>query len=430
MVRSYLLHLGVGPVGYALGLIALLPGWRTHRWPRLLALAIAVACTGAAFGPGIPVGEHVLWSPYRLLMGWVPGFATVRIPARFVVMAHLGFALLAALGVERLLARAGRLAWPGALAIGAVAIAALGPRPPLRLVPEPVGDDVAPAYRWLAEHGEGRPLLELPEAILAAAGRRMYLSTFHWLPIVDGYSAYNPKTSSFIHSLASGLPKEEALQELVDWVDIGWILVHRDGIPRWARRAWYGLPPPGLVPAGVWGDDLLFRVTQPVRNDRRERLLSTRETLGGVPLAPLGDRCPGALRVVARPPAPWPPFSRQDLEVEVRNDGPAPWPAFGLLPAYLVRLRIDLPGAPPPWWFRRSLDLPGDVPAGGRIRVPVSLWMPPKPGRYAFELSLEQVHVGPLVRCGVEALRLPVTVQGEPVAPESPLGTGAAAQVP
>ncbi len=58
----------------------------------------------------------------------------------------------------------------------------------------------------------------------------MYFSTYHGLPIIDGYGygGYAPNMPSHVHSIARGLPAARSLQDLVDTVDVGWILVHRD----------------------------------------------------------------------------------------------------------------------------------------------------------------------------------------------------------
>src|SRR5262249_24076829 len=160
-----------------------------------------------------------------LLVEIVPGLGTIRMPARFVVIAQLGFALLAAVGAEGLSRRIPRrLVWPAAIAAAALALWTFSPLPPLPIEREQTAADLAPAYSFRAANGGGRRLLEIPAPSPVGAARRMYLSTFHWLPIVDGYSAYWPATPSLIHDIARSLPSDGALQELVDTVDLGWIL--------------------------------------------------------------------------------------------------------------------------------------------------------------------------------------------------------------
>jgi len=416
-VWRYLREQGVGGVGYALALLAILPPWRRLRYPRLVGAVTAVVGTVAAFGPKISIHGHALWSPYTLLVDWVPGFATVRQPGRFVLAAQLGFALLAGIGLGRIVARARPwVAWPAAAASAAAALWTFSPLQPIPLHAELTGNAVPPVYRWLGRHGAGRVLLEEPPGDFVVAARRMYLSTYHWLPIVEGYSGYPPGTAAHVQAIASWLPDASALQKLVDTVAVGWILVHRDQLPDSVLQRWGGQLPAGLERTGEWGSDLLLRVTLPVRDDRRARLLSTRETLEGTPLAPLGARCPGAIRLRVAPPNPWPPLSAALVHVEVANDGSAPWPAAGYYPRHLVRLRVALNGPRGPAMSPQTLPLPRDVPPGGSVTVPVSLKAPFIVGdgrterEFTLELELVQVRDGPLARCGVAPLSVPVRV--------------------
>jgi len=404
---------GLGPVGYTLALVAVAPPWRARRWPRLLAVVFAALGTLLAFGTGIHVGRVVLWSPYRLLMDWVPGFSTLRIPSRFLVITHLGLALAAGLGLARLLGRARpRVAWPVAILTVAAALVSFAPFPTLPLHREPTGDAVPAVYRWLGAHGEGRPLLELPGAGFAVSARRMYLSTYHWLPIVDGYSGYPPGTSAHLHFIAHGLPAVPTLQALVDAADIGWILVHRDELPADERGVWDAPPNPdgGLEQTGTWGDDLLLRVTLPPRPDRHP-LMSTTETPGGTPLAPLGTACPGAIRLRRAPASPWAPGSVVLLAVEVENQGTVTWPAFGFYPRHLVRLVVTVftdrgmrVGRP------LELGLPRDVRPGEVVPLVFPYTALAGPGGYELELALVQREDGPLAGCGVSPLRVPVSI--------------------
>ena len=143
-VRKYLYERGIGPVGYLLALVAVLPPWRGRRDPWLAGVLVAAVGTLAAFGPGILIGGREYASPYRLL-GLLPGFGTVRLPTRFVLVAQLGFALLAGLGLGRLLAgRRHWLVWPIALAAIALGVRSFSPLPKIPLHAESTGDRVPP----------------------------------------------------------------------------------------------------------------------------------------------------------------------------------------------------------------------------------------------------------------------------------------------
>jgi hypothetical protein len=408
--RRYLATVA-GPVGWALALGGLALGWRRNRWAWTTA-AVAAAVGGTLmWGPMILVGERLFWTPYQALVDVVPGFATLRVPVRFGQVTLLGLALSAALAADALFGRVPRrLRSVAALGLSIAMLATMRP-PPLIAREIPVGDRIPPAYRWLGAHGERRVLLELPEPSPAEAAHRMYFSTAHWLPIVDGYSGYPAETATFVHALAAGLPGEAALQALVDHVDVGWILVHGSDLTPEQRHAWDGPLPAGLDLVRTWDEDRLYRVTRRARDDRRGRLLDGTRTLGGVPLRPL-RHCPGEIRPASTPGGSW-PLGDVTLEVEVLNHGRHPWPGHGLVPRHLVRLVACLrdPEAPGPC-TGPLLPLP-DVPPGSAVRVPVRVTAP-APGDFELEVRLVQVGDGPLERCGLPPLRLPVRVAAPP----------------
>jgi hypothetical protein len=411
--RRYLATVA-GPVGWALALGGLALGWRRHRWAWATA-AVAVAVGGTLmWGPRILLGGRLVWTPYQALVEAAPGFATLRVPMRFGQVALLGLALFAALAADALLARVPRrLRALAGLGLGVALLATMRP-PPLVAHAIPVGDGIPPAYRWLGAHGAGRALLELPRPSPAVAAQRMYFSTAHWLPVVDGYSGYPAETANFLHELAAGLPGETALQSLVDHVDVGWILVHEADLPPERRAAWEGPLPAGLDAVQAWDGDRLFRVTRPTREDRRERLLDGSRTLGNVPLRPL-RQCAGELRLVAAPEGSWAPGD-VPLEVEVLNRSGRPWPGDGLVPRHLVRLVACLkdPEAPGPC-AAEPVPLP-DVPPQGAVRARVSV-AAAAPGDFVLEVFLFQVGDGPLARCGLPPLRRPVRVAAAADAP-------------
>lgn len=262
MVGRVLATEGIGVVGYALALASLVPPWRSGCWPRVLGLALCAIGLAFAYGPEIPLGSRSLPGPFSLLATWVPGVASLRVPVRFLVVTMIGLVLLAALGFDRWTPP--RLRWAGAALGMVVTLWWWSPMVRHPLMPQLVGDAVPPVYRWLAAHGGGWPLVELPPAGFTTEARRMYFSTVHWLPLVGGYTAYPPPETARRRALMEALPEVRALDELVRETGAGWILVHTQ-FPSVAAR-WNGPLPPGIEPAARWPDALLFRVTgRPVR---------------------------------------------------------------------------------------------------------------------------------------------------------------------
>ena len=427
-VRRVLGEQGMGAVGYGLALLAIFPGWCRGRGLRAIGGALVVAGVILAYGPSIPVAGHEIWSPYRLLRSWVPGFAAVRVPERFLVVAQLGFALLAGIGAAQLgaLVRAGLsrigveppaasslrlLGWSGALLLGLVALLRY-PLPSTLELEHAGGEDaVGAAYRWLAMNGEQKPLLEIPNVGPREAAHRMFLSTTHWLPIIGGYSGYPPKAMVYLYRLARGLPEEGAFVRLTDTIDVGWILVHRDRLTAEERARWDGPLPAGMERAGEWGDDLLLRVTRPSPPDARARLLDGRASLGGVPLEPLGDDCRGKIDLIGIPPEPWAAAEPVLLRVSIENGSGRAWPGLAFVARNLVQVGACIGMQGPRPCEPRSFPLLADVPAPGKIELDVPLMAPLLEGTYDLRIELLQAGVGSLARCGVEPLVRPVQVR-------------------
>lgn len=130
---------------------------------------------------------------YTFLYNHVPVFNGLRAPARLGVFVLFFLALLAAYGqaaIEQALPRAGRRAL--AAAICAVLMLEYWVVP-LRLVPYP--NTAPPLYAWLAQQPTGAIAefpMPLPETLPGAEARYEYMSTFHWMPTVNGYSGYYP----------------------------------------------------------------------------------------------------------------------------------------------------------------------------------------------------------------------------------------------
>lgn len=419
MVARQLRESLMGPIGYALAVVALVPPWRGRRWPLVVGVVVAAVGVGAACGPTIVVGSHAIASPYRLLARWVPGLSSIRSVVRFLLPAQVGMTLLAGLGVGRVSRRLSpATGWLVAVVLAAAVLRSYAPLPAMAVQRQPIGDAVPPEYRWLAEHGDGLPLVEIGRRTMAAEARRMLLSTVHWLPIVGGYSAYTSTSATFLYGIADRLPNEGALQDLVDWVDVGWVLVHRDELAPAVATRWSTPLPSGLERAGEWGPALLLRVTRPVVDDRRARLrLDTTVSIGGAPLASLAPSCSGRLRLTTFLPSPWPPLEERELGLSLANDGDRTWPGRAVVARHLLRLRACLaePGASD--CVTTSLPLSDDVAPGRMQAERVRVRAPMNSGPYELLVRLVQVGDGPLDRCGVEPLRIAVQVGGRASAP-------------
>lgn len=409
-VKLYLMYGGVGLIGYVLIAVALLPRWTR---PTVVWMGIALFVVGmiASSGPTLYVFGLVVRGPYELLARWVPGFSTVRLPSRLIVVAHLGLSLLAGVGAARIVRRAPRpLAWGACLAAATFTLVQQ-PGRDIATVAYPVGEQVPEVYRELARRRDGRAVLELPRPNWDRAAERMILSTTYWLPIVDGYSGYTPQTDDYLQSIAVPLPGNGALQRLVDLADIGWLIVHTDELQPDRAARWDRPLPEGLKVVARSGGDLLVRVKrQPLRN-QRALLVSTEQTLDGGAREPIKAPCPGRI-VLARPVKdPWKVGEWVAVEIDVHNDGTQTWPAAGIIPKRLVRVRACLQrdGLSSCEPTLRALE--HDLAPGATQRVVIP-WKAPGPaGDFVLRIELVQVGEQRLQSCGVEPLLVAVHVE-------------------
>jgi hypothetical protein len=147
LIRLHPVYLGIGVVA-----LAVAAGRRGGRWWALVALGLALAP-----GPELAVAGHPtgVANPFVAGLSVLPVFGLVNHWARFMLVAQVGWAALAAMGVERLRERGWRMAFLAPLGL-VLEIVALSPAP----WPLPVADaDVPAIYRSLEGLPEGGVLV-------------------------------------------------------------------------------------------------------------------------------------------------------------------------------------------------------------------------------------------------------------------------------
>jgi hypothetical protein len=161
---------------------ALMPPRRT----ALVYLALLVFALVASLGTNAPF--------FRLMRGASELVTMLRVPARFGAIVLCAVAVLAALGAASLLSTISSARTRGALVFAFAATMLVEYSTAVEL--EPVYPP-ALVHRWLASQPRG-PVAELPMPRLSnLPGRdaeREYYSTFHWQPLLNGYSGYYPIT--------------------------------------------------------------------------------------------------------------------------------------------------------------------------------------------------------------------------------------------
>jgi len=212
--------------------IATLPAVRSV-WQRRSAFAFYVIATALMFvcslGPDPTfLGERVLYaSVYRWLMA-LPVFGTsVRVPARFAMVAILTLAAAAALAFNRFkLTPSARRVIAGVVLAGVIAD---GWMRPLDLLPPP--------QMWpTPTHYDFGPVVELP-LDFSTDFQAMYRATLHGHPIANGQSGFSPASYEVLQlTLNDGNPRGlDALMESKPLL----VAVNRraDTTGRWQRIA-------------------------------------------------------------------------------------------------------------------------------------------------------------------------------------------------
>jgi hypothetical protein len=277
---------------------------------------------------------------------------------------------------------------------------------------------VPPVYRWLAVHGAGEPVLELPVGVdsldygtMALQSRYTYFSTWHWQPLLNGYGGYPPDSFFLVMAIARRLPERTALQQLVDLTGVRWIVRHD---PRDAEGAWPETAGGGLSEAMRWPDAVLYRVSLAQTLDFRGAIAWPAVepvTLTGVPVAPLPpEAMRGALEVLEVPSVVRPGWTVRG-EVRIVNGSDRSWPGFRPAPAGLLHVGyrwldeqgtlLDAPA--------RLTRVPVDLRPGESVRVPFALQAPSRGGTYRLRVTLVQLggawfdeHGGPAADARVE----------------------------
>jgi hypothetical protein len=133
-----------------------------------------------------------------------PLFHAIRVPARGVVLFHLGLAMLAALGLAAVRRRMRGRGVAALCALGVVAIMATE-YAPIPLVIFWADARPAPVYRWMSRVPLRGSFIELPFG-LDHDIEYVYRSPTHFRPIVNGYSGFFPKEYDVLNALFEKRP--------------------------------------------------------------------------------------------------------------------------------------------------------------------------------------------------------------------------------
>jgi len=193
--------------------------------------ALAVLAWLLAFGPTIRIlGREVIAGPYAFFYKWIPGFAGLRTPGRFLVLVMIGLCLFSGYAVKAWMGRMGS-ARRKASALGGVCLLLLVDYAavPLPLAPVETARTIPPIYRTVRELPPDAVLLEFPLPARDAEEYReaipTYRSSFHWKKLVNGYSGYAPPAYRIVREAMEKFPDGRTFDLLED-MGVGYVLVH------------------------------------------------------------------------------------------------------------------------------------------------------------------------------------------------------------
>lgn len=130
---------------------------------------------------------------YRFLFDYVPVFGGFRAVARLGIFVVFFLSVLAAFGYAALTAETRPRVRKFLLAAAVVVLALEYRVRSINLIEFP--NEPPPLYAWLAQQPPGVVAeLPMPKEVPGSDPRTSYLSTFHWQPIVNGYSGFVPNS--------------------------------------------------------------------------------------------------------------------------------------------------------------------------------------------------------------------------------------------
>lgn len=162
-------------------------GWRSAvrlRSPFVFYVVAALVMAALAMGPGDPGAGASRWLRPYFWLTFLPGFDSLRVPARFAMLFALCMGIAAGLAVQHLLParRATRLLFVIFVAAG---ISVDGWMEPMPLI-------AAPGRQFLGEVPSEAVILELPVDDRTVNLTAMYRALGHRHPLVNGHSGYVP----------------------------------------------------------------------------------------------------------------------------------------------------------------------------------------------------------------------------------------------
>lgn len=206
-----------GYLPMVLALVALAIAWRLAPRAILPYLLITVLSVWLAIGGALSLWPHVYW---------LPGFNFIRVPSRFIILATLGVAVLAAFGFEALVRQRGRRLQHAAAVLAVVLMTLEFSTMPFTGKPYRV--EIPAIDRWLATRPAPFSVAEIPVGT-ADRWHAMYMlhSMAHWQKTVHGHSGIRPPLHDELFGQLREFPDDEGIAGLRR-IGVDYLVVHTD----------------------------------------------------------------------------------------------------------------------------------------------------------------------------------------------------------
>ncbi|HEY8596995.1 MAG TPA: hypothetical protein VIL85_01115 [Thermomicrobiales bacterium] len=271
-----------GLIALLLSIVGLVVGWRRPLAQYLFLLGVGAATL--ALGPNLYItadNKSILFTrmPYGFLYFHLPGFDSMRVPARMGILFGLSVAGLAAIGLTWLLGKAA--AWQPArprlngrvlaAALAVVLIAGIGAESlnrPYTPVPLATREEAPPVYRWLATQPDA-VVLELPFVIPDHPDQTgmlgdlyQYYALYHGRPVVNGSANVLPKGYKALYYELRAGPTPRALS-ILQGLGVNSLVVHYDELSEEVAAKTRELLDGGTTQAHSeisFGNDTVYRI--------------------------------------------------------------------------------------------------------------------------------------------------------------------------
>jgi len=233
----------LGLVAMLLGLLGAILALRRARQNRdgLFFVILAVVAISFTFGPAWQTGRFgEIPLPYALLYNYVPGFAAIRVPVRFIYVVALAVAVLAAYGIAWLQQRfrLTSFAKTGVLAVALVVLLSGEYWSDVNLQSSNVLVQPKPAVEsWLDAHPE--PALRVP--LSGSDNSNLFIQYWtrgSWRPIMNGFSGFMPPAYDALKLAVAREGFSPRLLELLQGLEVRYLVIDSEdpGVkPQWGK---------------------------------------------------------------------------------------------------------------------------------------------------------------------------------------------------